>query len=84
MPSLDGTARRLLPVVPEEVTSEPLARTLAAFTAANLNVKECARQLQVHTNTIYYRLNRVQKLTGLDPRSFAALAQLVTAMQTRS
>ena len=80
----DATARLLLPVMPEEVTSEPLAGTLAAFAAANLNVKECARQLQVHTNTIYYRLNRVQKLTGLDPRSFAALAQLLTALQARS
>lgn len=60
MPSLDGTARRLLPVVPEDVTSEPLAGTLAAFAAANLNVKERARQLQVHTNTIDYRPNRAQ------------------------
>ena len=40
MPSVDGTARRLLPVVPEEVSSDPLAGTLVAFAAANLNVKE--------------------------------------------
>jgi hypothetical protein len=79
----DQTARRLLPALTDEVTAPPLADTLAAFAAANLNVKACARAQGVHTNTIYYRLNRVQKLTGLDPRSFAALAALLTAMQVR-
>ena len=79
----DNTARRLLPALPAEVTSSPLADTLAAFAAASLNVKQCARQLEVHTNTIYYRLNRVQKLTGLDPRRFGALVQLTIAMQAR-
>jgi PucR C-terminal helix-turn-helix domain/GGDEF-like domain len=79
--TVDSTARRLLPTLPDEVRAEPLAGTLAAFAAANLNVKECARQLQVHTNTIYYRLNRVQKLTGLDPRRFGAMSQLLMAVR---
>ena len=79
----DDTARRLLPTLPAEVTSEPLAETLAAFAEANLNVKECVRRLNVHTNMIYLRLNRVQTLTGLDPRNFAALTPLVTAMKLR-
>jgi carbohydrate diacid regulator len=77
----DPTARRLISRLPDEVLAEPLRTTLWSFAAANLNVKECARQLDVHTNTVYYRLNRVQRLTGLDPRNFAALSQIMTALQ---
>lgn len=79
----DPTARRLLSTLPAEVLTEPLRGTVSAFAASSLNVKECARLLDVHTNTIYYRLNRVRKLTGLDPRSFAALSQIMTALQAR-
>ncbi|MDB6160584.1 MAG: PucR C-terminal helix-turn-helix domain [Gammaproteobacteria bacterium] len=32
-----------------------------------------ARALGVHNNTIYHRLNRVQTLTGLDPRTYRGL-----------
>ena len=79
----DPTARRLLSALPYEVLLEPRRATLSSFADSNLNVKECARQLGVHTNTIYYRLNSVRRLTGLDPRSFAALSQLMVALQTR-
>jgi PucR C-terminal helix-turn-helix domain/GGDEF-like domain len=77
----DATAHRLAPALPPEVRGGLLAATLEAFAAADLNVKACARTLGVHTNTIYYRLNRVARLTGCDPRSFHALGQLVTALK---
>ena len=67
-----------------EVQAAPLARTLDAFAAADLNVKACARRLGLHTNTIYHRLNRVQGLTGVDPRTYHGLSQLMMALMLGS
>ena len=36
----------------------------------NLNVSETSRQLFVHRNTLVYRIEKIQKSTGLDLRSF--------------
>ena len=36
----------------------------------NLNVSETARQLYIHRNTLVYRLEKLQKSTGLDIRAF--------------
>ena len=36
----------------------------------NLNISETARQLYIHRNTLVYRLEKIQKLTGLDVRVF--------------
>lgn len=57
-----------------------LPRTIRAFADCNFNVKQTARRLGVHTNTIYFRLNRIGKLTGVDPRTYAGTARLLTAL----
>ncbi len=44
--------------------------TIAKFFENNLNGSETSRQLFVHRNTLVYRLDKVQKITGLDLRSF--------------
>lgn len=47
--------------------------TLAAvnkFFENNLNISETARQLYLHRNTLVYRLEKIQKMTGLDVRTF--------------
>ena len=36
----------------------------------NLNVSETSRQLYVHRNTLVYRLEKLEKSTGLDIRKF--------------
>ncbi|MBQ1880913.1 MAG: helix-turn-helix domain-containing protein, partial [Lachnospiraceae bacterium] len=36
----------------------------------NLNVSETSRQLFVHRNTLVYRIEKLQKATGLDIRTF--------------
>lgn len=43
-----------------------LLRTLVAFFAANGSPKEAAERLQVHRNTVLYRLDRVRAITGYD------------------
>ena len=44
--------------------------TIQKFFENNLNVSETSRQLFIHRNTLVYRLDKVQKQTGLDLRSF--------------
>lgn len=44
--------------------------TIRHFFANNLNISETARQLYIHRNTLVYRLERLQKETGLDIRKF--------------
>lgn len=44
--------------------------TIEKFFENNLNGSETSRQLFVHRNTLVYRLDKVQKITGLDLRSF--------------
>ena len=53
----------------EALDSETLL-TIQKFFENNLNGSETSRQLFVHRNTLVYRLDKVQKITGLDLRSF--------------
>mgnify|MGYP006147483049 CR=1 FL=1 len=41
-----------------------LVETLDAYVAANLNVKQAAEHLFVHTNTAHYRLTKIEEQTG--------------------
>ena len=44
--------------------------TVNKFFENNLNVSETSRQLYIHRNTLVYRLDKLQKMTGLDLRNF--------------
>ena len=44
--------------------------TVYKFFENNLNVSETSRQLYIHRNTLVYRLDKLQKMTGLDLRNF--------------
>ncbi|WP_026669462.1 PucR family transcriptional regulator [Butyrivibrio sp. AE3006] len=56
-------------VVPENLDEETL-NTVNKFFENNLNVSETSRQLFVHRNTLVYRIEKLQKATGLDVRTF--------------
>lgn len=55
--------------IPEEIDEEAL-HTINKFFENNLNVSETSRQLFVHRNTLVYRIEKLQKSTGLDIRTF--------------
>lgn len=55
--------------IPTDLDEETL-NTLDKFFENNLNVSETSRQLFVHRNTLVYRLEKIQKATGLDLRCF--------------
>ena len=44
--------------------------TIEMFFKKDLNLSDTARQLYIHRNTLVYRLDKVQRQTGLDLRSF--------------
>ena len=54
---------------PTDLDEETL-NTLNKFFENNLNVSETSRQLFVHRNTLVYRIEKIQKSTGLDLRNF--------------
>jgi hypothetical protein len=58
-----------------------LSRTIRVFADCSLNVKQAARCLGVHTNTVYFRLKRINELTGVDPRTYAGTSLLLTALR---
>ena len=55
--------------IPDELDEETLS-TLEKFFDNNLNVSETSRQLFLHRNTLVYRIEKLQKVTGLDVRNF--------------
>ena len=54
---------------PDEFDDETLS-TIYKFFENSLNVSETSRQLYIHRNTLVYRLDKLQKSTGLDLRVF--------------
>lgn len=54
---------------PDEFDEETIT-TINKFFENSLNVSETSRQLYIHRNTLVYRLDKLQKATGLDLRVF--------------
>ena len=54
---------------PDDFDEETLT-TINKFFENSLNVSETSRQLFIHRNTLVYRLDKLQKATGLDLRVF--------------
>ncbi|WP_142059786.1 CdaR family transcriptional regulator [Pseudarthrobacter sp. B4EP4b] len=43
-----------------------LAETLRTYFEASLDVAECAQRMKLHKNTVYYRISKASRVTGLD------------------
>ncbi|TCT14205.1 CdaR family transcriptional regulator [Natranaerovirga pectinivora] len=54
---------------PDQFDEETIT-TINKFFENSLNVSETSRQLYIHRNTLVYRLDKLQKTTGLDLRVF--------------
>ncbi len=63
---------------------EETLTTVNKFFENHLNVSETSRQLYIHRNTLVYRLDKLQKITGLDLRNFDdAIIFKITLMVSR-
>ncbi len=50
--------------------NDEMLQTIDMFFRKDLNLSDTARQLFIHRNTLVYRLDKVQRVTGLDLRHF--------------
>lgn len=64
-------------------TNYELIKTLQAYLNCNMNMNETASQLIVHRNTLNYRLNRIHKITGKDPKNILDLLELIFMLINR-
>ena len=48
-----------------------MLNTAESFLQSSLNVSETSRNLYMHRNTLLYRLDKIEKATGLNIRSFS-------------
>ena len=55
--------------MPDEADEETL-NIVNVFFENNLNISETARKLYLHRNTLTYRLEKIEKLTGLNVKNF--------------
>ena len=60
-----------------------LVKTLRAFADADMNMQKAARTLNVHPNTLYARIQRINDLTGLDGQRYHDLVELLLAADCR-
>lgn len=60
-----------------------LAEAVRAFGEHGFSVSEAARRLELHANTVGYRLDRWAELTGWDPRAFPGLVRSLAAIRSR-
>lgn len=82
----------VLSCVNEEARSEYLRKTVSSLTdedmnllrtyfSTNMSLKETSEILFLHKNTLQYKLNRIEKLTGYNPRVFSDAVNLFLAIK---
>ena len=66
-----------------DVLDQETILTIQKFFKHNLNVSETARELFVHRNTLVSRLDKIEKVTGLDLREFDQAVTFKVAMMVK-
>jgi hypothetical protein len=80
----DGTALRMIPPAArrllgsEHPADRLLVDTAVAYGRADMAVRAAAEALDVHPNTVTYRLRKLAQLLGRDPTRFSDLAEILT------
>ena len=73
-------AADLIPIAVRETLTQPETRlSLDTYVDADLNITEAAARLNLHPNSLRYRLRRIADLTGLDPTRMSDLLELLAA-----
>jgi hypothetical protein len=82
--TLAPRSARLAPVLAQAravAAAQPvLAETVRAFAASGSSWSAAGRELTVHANTVKYRLDRWEQLTGWDPRTWDGLTASMVAL----
>jgi sugar diacid utilization regulator len=59
-----------------------LSRTLQAYANANMNTLQTAKDLAIHPNTVYSRLQRIADITGKNALGYHDLTELLLAIES--
>ncbi len=83
--SIDNKVQRdflnaMIPPMPDKERKE-LFEFLRIYFYYNGNIEKISQSMTMHTNTVRYRIGRIEKLTGLDMRIPRDLAALYLALQ---
>ncbi|HEX5430212.1 MAG TPA: helix-turn-helix domain-containing protein [Patescibacteria group bacterium] len=73
----DNFVRRLLMKL---LAEEYLLQTVEVFFDKNMSLTQTSKELKIHRNTLLYRLDKIKKVTGLDPRKFNDAMELKVAL----
>ncbi len=68
--------------VADQKARRSLSRTLQAYATANMNALQTAKDLSVHPNTVYSRLQRIVDITGKNALSYDDLTELLLAIES--
>jgi hypothetical protein len=66
----------------DRVHRTELVRTLSVYLACSGSWSRCAAMMHVHVNTLRYRIERIEALTGRDLRNLADQVDLLLALDT--
>ncbi len=79
-----GAATSLRPAWAERLVAEDrrgvLAATLRSYADCNMNAQKTAEFLGIHPNTVYSRMQKIERLTGRNALQFHALSELLLAL----
>lgn len=84
---LESCATSNSPIIASEIahavevarSNTAVAATVSRFADSNMSAAQCARDSHMHVNTVTYRLDRWEQLTGWNPRKFSDLSKSVIA-----
>jgi PucR family transcriptional regulator, purine catabolism regulatory protein len=83
---LDAFAGRMLaPLVDyDRARGTPLLKTLEVYLQHHGNLRQSARDLHIHLNTLHYRLHRISEVSGIDLKDADARLDLLLALRVRA
>lgn len=64
-----------------EKLTERDVQIVLTFAKNNMNVSKTAQELFFHRNTVVYHLDKVERMTGLNPFKFYDLMKLVSSLK---
>jgi carbohydrate diacid regulator len=73
----DNFVKRMLSKL---IAEDYLLETVDVFFDQNMSLTQTSSELKVHRNTLLYRLDKIKKITGLDPRKFNDAMELKVAL----
>lgn len=70
----------IIKALQEEGRGPELVKTLSSFIKHNGEMSSVAKELHIHRNSLNYRMQKIQDITGMNPKNFMDLLELFTAL----